>query len=301
MTTDNSTNTDPPRRPQIALFDGYTQAGPFLKWAGGKGQLLKQYEPFFPHSAGNGYYEPFLTSGAVFFHLRPRGLFNSYRLSSSNEDLIACYTAVRDQVDDLLAKLDAHRIKHSRAHYYNVRNLDRDRDWSRAPLLDRAARMLYLNRTCYNGLWRVNSRGEFNVPMGRYANPDILNEDRLRDAARALQGIELVAEPFEAITTVAGPGDFVYFDPPYLPISPTSNFTSFSAEEFGQAQHRKLAEVFAMLDQQGSRLMLSNSDTALVRELYQGFHIETVQARRMINSVKGRRGQISEVLITNQR
>jgi DNA adenine methylase len=171
----------------------HTPALPFLKWAGGKGQLLEQYERFFPRDSHRAYYEPFVGSGAVFFHLQERGLFNSYHLWDINAELINCYLAVRDHVDTLITLLAHHRDHHhqnGKEYFYAVR------DWDRQPPEDyscvtRAARMIYLNKTCYNGLWRVNSRGYFNVPMGRYKNPDILSEERLRAASRALQGVEI--------------------------------------------------------------------------------------------------------------
>ncbi len=277
-------------------------AAPFLKWAGGKGQLLAQYEPFFPREPVCGYFEPFVGSGAVFFHLQGRGLFERAYLSEVNAELITCYLAVRDAVDDLIAALQGHECDHAEhgaAHYYAVRAWDRAPGWASAPLVRRAARMIYLNKTCYNGLWRVNSRGHCNVPMGRYRRPDILNEGRLRAAARALQGAEITVAGFERVLERAGRGDFVYCDPPYVPLSATANFTSYSAASFGEDEQRRLAEVFAALDRQGCRVMLSNSDTPLVRALYRAFRIETVSARRNINSARHKRGAVSEVVVLN--
>jgi DNA adenine methylase len=294
-----------------------TRAQPFLKWAGGKGQLLEQYRAFFPADPPRRYLEPFVGSGAVFFYLRdlwaewwdspestpgaPRGAARgapSYHLSDANEELITCYLAVRDDVDGLIARLERHRARHSPAHYAAVRAWDRTPPDGYTPT-DRAARLIYLNKTCYNGLWRVNRRGYFNVPMGRYAHPAILNADRLRAASAALQGVEIAVRGFEAVAEGAGPGDFVYFDPPYVPLSATASFTSYSADSFGPEEQRRLAQTFAALDRQGCRVMLSNSDTDFVRELYRGFRIETVTARRVINSKAGRRGAISEVVVVN--
>jgi DNA adenine methylase len=161
----------------------------------------------------------------------------------------------------------------------------------------RAARMIYLNKTCYNGLWRVNSKGHFNVPAGRYRNPTILDEERLRAASQALQDVELEVMDFERVIRLAGRGDFVYLDPPYFPLSETANFTSYSQDTFGEYEHRKLALVFAELDRKGCRVMLSNSDTPLVRELYGDFRVETVIARRAINSARAKRGPITEVVV----
>lgn len=274
-------------------------AQPFLKWAGGKGQLLDQYERFFPAAPGGRYFEPFVGSGAVFFHLRRRDLFEAYSLSDSNEELINCFRAVQQNVDALIARLEEHRRQHDKEHYYAVRALDRDPNWKDAPSVERAARMIYLNKTCYNGLWRVNSQGHFNVPMGRYKNPDIVNVDRLRAASEALRGVTLDVRSFEDVTGLAQPGDFVYFDPPYHPLSATANFTSYAADDFGPEDQRRLAGVFAELDRKGCRVMLSNSDTDFVRELYHPYRIETVSARRAINSAKRNRGPIREVVVVN--
>jgi DNA adenine methylase len=274
-------------------------AQPFLKWAGGKGQLLKQYEPFFPTEPLRGYIEPFVGSGALFFHLRGRGLFERYLLAENNDELMNCYRVVRDQIDDLIFWLRVHESHHCRDYYYTVRNWDHEPDWLDAPRPMRAARMIYLNKTCYNGLWRVNSRGHFNVPLGRYRAPTILDEERLRAASRALQAVELEVMDFERVIRLAGRGDFVYLDPPYFPLSETANFTSYSQDAFGEYEHRKLALVFAELDRKGCRVMLSNSDTPLVRELYRDFRVETMIARRAINSASGKRGPITEVVVMN--
>jgi len=287
--------TDPTR---ITLAD----AQPFLKWAGGKGQLLAQYDRFFPRKRGGTYFEPFVGSGAVFFELRKRGLFDTYYLSDVNPELVNCFTVVRDCVDDLIAALREHKARHdedAHTHYYAVRNLDRDPAWASATNVERAARMIYLNKTCYNGLWRVNSKGQFNVPMGRYRNPDILNEARLRAASEALQGVDVDTRPFEEVTERAQAGDFVYFDPPYYPLSDTANFTGYSADSFSADDQRRLAATFAKLHQQGCRVMLSNSDTPFVRELYADFYVHTVTARRAINSKGGKRGEITEVVVVN--
>jgi DNA adenine methylase len=276
-----------------------TKPQPFLKWAGGKGQLLDQYEPYFPQTPMRAYYEPFVGSGAVFFRLRERGLFETYHLSDLNTELLTCYGVVRDNVEDLITRLREHQAHHSRDYFYAIRSRDRDPSWADASPVERAARLIYLNKTCYNGLWRVNQQGFFNVPMGRYAKPDIANVDRLRAASHALQGVELVASGFETVTEKASSGDFVYFDPPYHPLSRTASFTSYARDDFGEDDQRRLARVFAALDGRGCRVMLSNSDTPFVRELYRDYRIETVTARRAINSAKGKRGAITEVVVVN--
>lgn len=275
-------------------------AAPFLKWAGGKGALLEQYERFFPTRRVRAYFEPFVGSGAVFFHLRGRGIAAHYRLSDINSELINAYCVLRDQPDALIERLRAHQQQHSRQHYYAVRDMDRADGWPHAfDPVTRAARLIYLNRTCYNGLWRVNRRGHFNVPMGRYRNPRILDEGRLRVASLALQGVVIVGETAEEAVREAQAGDFVYFDPPYVPLSRTAHFTAYYTEGFGEQEQRALAETFRRLAERGCLIMLSNSDTPLVRELYRGFRIETVQATRRINSRAERRGLIGEVVVLN--
>jgi len=270
---------------------------PFLKWAGGKRQMLAQYEAFFPAEPGGAYFEPFVGSGAVFFYLKPRDLFERYVLSDANPELVNLYRVVRDAPAPLLDCLREHAERHSVEYYYALRARDRADGWAAASPLERAARMLYLNRTCYNGLWRVNSQGHFNVPLGRYRAPDIYRPERIRAASNALRAAAIEVQPFDAVLNSARRGDFVYFDPPYVPVSATANFTSYGAEAFGEAEQRRLAEVFAALAARGCRVMLSNSDTPLVRELYAGFRLERVSARRAINSKAGRRGQVDEVVV----
>ncbi|GAB4574318.1 MAG: DNA adenine methylase [Anaerolineae bacterium] len=291
--------SDQPSQPAALV----SRAAPFLKWAGGKTQLLAQYDPLFPTGPVERYFEPFVGSGAVFFALRRRDFARSYHLFDSNPELINVYQVVRDQVEELITLLAEHRARHaadSRAHYYAVRELDRDPDWRRtaAPVV-RAARMIYLNKTCYNGLWRVNSKGQFNVPLGRYKNPPILDEDKLRAASAALQGVALAVADFRSIVDCAAAGDFVYFDPPYVPLSATANFTSYAKDDFGEQDQRDLAEVFRALDRRGCRVMLSNADAPLVHTLYADFNLRLVTARRAINSHTARRGPIAEVVVTN--
>jgi DNA adenine methylase len=276
------------------------QAAPFLKWAGGKGQLLAQYAALFPKERPARYFEPFVGSGAVFFHLRERDFAGRYHLYDVNPELINVYRVVRDEIEALIARLAEHKARHSPEHYTAVRNRDRAPGWPQtAADVERAARMIYLNKTCFNGLWRVNSKGHFNVPLGRYTNPPILDEPRLRAASEALQGVTIAVRDFRAVPEEAGPGDFVYFDPPYVPLNATSNFTSYSQGDFGEADQRALADVFHALDARGCRVMLSNADAPLVHALYRGDRIEIVQARRAINTRADRRGAVNEVVVLN--
>lgn len=265
---------------------------PFLKWAGGKGRLLSQYQPFFPASF-NTYYEPFLGGGAVFFHVIDRA--KGAVLGDINPELVNVYRCVRNHVGELIERLEHHQRHHSQTYYYELRQ---QRDLTRPT--ERAARLIYLNKTCYNGLYRENSQGHFNVPMGRYKNPPICDPDLLWAASTTLQGAEIRPFSFEAILDwPITAQDLVYFDPPYHPISATSHFTGYSRYGFTATDQERLADVFRQLAQQGVPVMLSNSDCEFIRQLYQGFAIHPIQAARAINSQAGRRGKIGELLITS--
>jgi DNA adenine methylase len=267
------------------------QARPFLKWAGGKGRLLSQYEPFLPTTIDT-YYEPFLGGGAMFFHLVGRA--RRAVLGDINPELVNVYCCVRDRVETLIRHLWDHQRRHNPDYYYQVRQ----RQNLRSPV-ERAARLIYLNKTCYNGLYRENSQGHFNVPVGNYKNPTICDPSLLRAASAALQTAEIHTFSFEMLLERSiSSGDFVYFDPPYHPLSSTSSFTGYSRYGFTGADQERLAAVFRTLISQGQRVMLSNSDCEFIRELYQGFTMHPILAARAINSRAGRRGKISELLIT---
>lgn len=272
-------------------------AKPFLKWAGGKTALLPQLLEAAPAQIDT-YYEPFLGGGALFFALQSEARFQHAVLSDSNLQLINAYTQVRDHVDDLIYALSVHQRKYLSAtdraeYYYTIRGKRITCD------LGGAANLIFLNKTCYNGLYRVNSRGQFNVPHGRYKNPTICDEDHLRAASSALQGVELRVADFAAAPAGAGPGDFVYFDPPYIPLSETSNFTSYTTKEFDSSEQRRLAEIAATLTCQGSQVTLSNSGHPDVASLYMSelFKLNEVEVRRAINSVAKGRGPVREYLI----
>jgi DNA adenine methylase len=272
-------------------------AKPFVKWAGGKKQLLDQYEGFFPNRSGR-YLEPFVGGGAVFFHFwNTRRLPEQVFLFDNNEELINTYRVVRDQMDELLDILAVHEASHSKRYYYKIRSLDR-RDVELSDV-ERAARTIYLNKTCYNGLYRVNSKGQFNVPIGSYKNPKIKDEDTLRAASAALQGVCVEVRDFRTIVDLAQARDFFYFDPPYDPLSKTANFTSYTAGSFGDEDQRDLVDVFAQLSAKGCYCMLSNSYTPFILELYQEFTVETVWANRPISSDPNGRGGIREVVVLN--
>jgi DNA adenine methylase len=272
--------------------DTNRHAKPFLKWAGGKQRLLAQYAPHIPPSMRGGrYYEPFIGSAAMFFHLqRPRST-----LSDRNRKLVELYQLIKEDLTSVIQALKLHRNEAD--YYYHIRSQDPE---ALTPA-ERAARLIYLNRTCYNGLYRENSRGLFNVPFGRYKNPTICNEEKLKAAARALKDVRLVAGDFAETVASAAAGDLVYFDPPYVPLTSTSSFTSYDKRGFGEADHLRLCAEVKRLSSIGCSVMLSNSDTQVVRELYRGpqFRLIPIKARRNINSKGNRRGAVSELLILN--
>lgn len=276
------------------------QAAPFVKWAGGKSQLLEQFEPLFP-AHFNRYIEPFVGGGAVFFHLHNQGqIGDGVVLNDMNKDLMTCYEVIQDQVDQLIEELRRHEAhKTDKSYFYEIREWDRKPGFKERSPVERAARTIFLNRTCYNGLYRVNSRGQFNVPFGSYKNPTICDEDNLRAVSWALQGIKLYSEDFERCVDWVEPGDFVYLDPPYHPLSETSSFTSYTRDDFGEADQRRLAETFRQLDRKGCRVMLSNSCTPFIRELYKGYRRKKVIARRAISCKGDGRGGVSELVFWN--
>lgn len=273
--------------------NGTVEIPTIVKWAGGKSQLLKQFELFFPKKI-DFYIEPFLGSGAVFFYIQRKYKPKKIILSDTNEELINAFIIVRDKVDALIERLKKHKEQHNKEYYYNIRALDS----GGLTDIEKAARFIYLNKTCFNGLYRVNSKGKFNVPIGSYKNPGILKEDVLRAASKLLQDVKLKVMPFENVLDMTTKDAFIYFDPPYHPLKKTS-FTTYAKEVFLEEEQKKLAEVFKVLDKKGCKLMLSNSDTKFVRDLYAGFNIITVQAKRFINSKAEGRGAITEVVVRN--
>jgi DNA adenine methylase len=271
---------------------------PFLKWVGGKSQLLVQFDGFFPKEI-NRYFEPFIGGGAVFFYLKHR--FPQMRgfLRDINAELINTYIAVRDFPNELMSRLDEHaeRFHADRENYFYL--VRAQHHISATEVVERAARMIFLNKTCFNGLWRVNARGEFNVPIGSSKNPSLYDEENILAASRALEGVHLAVQDFRDTLNETRRGDFAYIDPPYFPISLTANFTSYTKEDFGAEEQRELHAVFADAARRGVSLMLSNSDTTFIRKLYHDFRIHTVQARRMVNCDGTKRGEVNEVVVTN--
>ncbi|MEM6837772.1 MAG: DNA adenine methylase [Cyanobacteria bacterium P01_C01_bin.120] len=268
------------------------QPRPFLKWAGGKGRLLEQYCRYFPPQF-RVYHEPFLGGGAIFFHLHQN--CQQAVLADLNEELVNVYRCVKEDVETLISLLSVHQANHGRDYYYEMRSQTGPRS-----AVKRAARLIYLNKTCFNGLYRENRQGHFNVPMGRYKNPRVCDATTLHQASVALQQTQIVCGKFEKVLDQATTDqDFVYFDPPYHPISATSSFTGYNRFGFRAADQERLQQTFAELAARGVQVMLSNSDCSFIRELYQDFYIHNIQASRAINSNAKRRGKISELVITS--
>lgn len=265
---------------------------PIVKWVGGKRQLMFELLKNMPKSY-NRYFEPFIGGGALFFELQPD---NAY-ISDMNEELINLYQVVRDEVDELICDLQKHDI--SKEYFMEIRNVDRTEEYQNWSDVQKASRFIYLNRTCFNGMYRVNSKGEFNVPFGHYKNPRILDENNLVNCSNLLQGIEIKHADFSEILKKVKKGDFVYFDPPYVPLSETSSFTSYTKEGFDIDMQFKLRDVCDELDTMGVNFLLSNSDTKLVNDLYENYNIKKVFASRQINANADGRGKITEVLVRN--
>jgi len=270
-----------------------TRPYPFLKWAGGKRQLISQMDKFFPKNF-NKYVEPFIGGGAVFFHLLP----NNSIISDNNPDLINCYKVIKEDVEDLIISLKKH--KYEKNYYYEIRALDRDcKKFAELSDVDKASRSIYLNKSGYNGLYRVNNKGLFNVPFGRHNNPKICDEKNLRNVSQILKNVEIFMGSFEICLDYAKKDDFVYLDPPYFPLSDTALFTSYTKRSFDKSSQIRLFEVFKELNRRGCNLMLSNSYSEFILDLYKDFKIITLKAKRNINSNSQKRGLIKEVLILN--
>ena len=267
-------------------------ASPIVKWVGGKTKLLPELLARMPEQF-NRYYEPFAGGAALFFRLAPKRAV----LADSNPDLIGLYTAVANDVGAVIRRLQAHRDAHDEAHYYEMRSRwnDRDHEWSTP---ERAAAFIYLNKTCFNGLWRVNRAGLFNVPIGRYTDPPICVPEALRAAQHVLSRAEIRRADYRTAVRDAKAGDFLYFDPPYDPVTTTANFTSYTANAFGPDEQRALADTARELVARGCYVMLSNSDTPFMRSIYKGFRVDRVKCARAINSNAAKRGDVDELIIT---
>ena len=269
---------------------------PFLKWAGGKRQLLGVLSELMPKGKIKSYCEPFIGGGALLFHLQPDTAY----VNDINSELINVYMTVKDSVDDLIAELS--RFENTPEMFYEVRSWDRDRiRYCMLSDTQRAARIIYLNKTCFNGLYRVNNAGEFNSPFGYYRNPNIINEPVLRAVSHYLNhaDVHLSSTDYAELLTDLKKGTFVYLDPPYDPVSDTASFTGYSRGGFSRSEQIRLRECCDELTRRGIRFMLSNSATDFIREQYSEYDITVVKARRALNSIGYKRGDVDEVIVRN--
>ena len=270
---------------------------PVLKWIGGKRQLLNDIIPMIPKNCST-YVEPFIGGGAVLFELQPKkAIINDF-----NSELINVYTVIRDYSEELIKELQFHKDNNTSEHFYAVREYDRKPEFfSQMTPVQKAARVIYLNKTCYNGLYRVNSAGQFNSPYGKYKNPNIVNETVIRAMSKYFNENNIVIknEDFKEALKGLRRGAFVYLDPPYMPISSSSSFTGYTENGFNEDKQRELKELCDKLDKKGIKFLQSNSDCEFIRELYSGYRIKTIKAKRAINSKGNSRGEINEVLIYN--
>ena len=272
---------------------------PFVKWAGGKRQLIPILNQNLPESFGT-YYEPFLGGGALLFHILTDKNGQKCSISDLNSDLVLAYITIRDRTDSLIASLKNHEKnyqKDSESYYYSIRENNPRSE------IEKTSRLIFLNRTCFNGLYRVNSKGKFNVPLGKYSNPNIVNEENIRAVSHILQSsrISIKCRDFEAVLRDAKKGDLVYLDPPYQPVSATANFTSYTTKDFTYDDLTRLAELCLKLDSRGCKVLLSNSDSKEVADIFakNPWKITRIEANRSINSNSKKRTGHFELLIKN--
>lgn len=268
---------------------------PFVKWVGGKRQLLKEIDQHLPYKFSK-YYEPFIGGGAVLFHNQPKNaVINDY-----NEELINLYNTIKTSPDELIEDLKKHINEEK--YFYKIRAIDRNKDEYRVlSNIQRASRIIFLNKTCYNGLFRVNSSGEFNSPFGRYKAPNIVNDITIRAVSNYLlkNDIKILNGDYEKSLLHIRKGSFVYFDPPYDPISESASFTGYTKGGFDREEQERLKNICDRLDKKGVKFLLSNSSTNFIRDLYQDYEIISIKAKRAINSKGDGRGEITEVLVKN--
>lgn len=269
---------------------------PILKWVGGKTQLLSEIKALLPDNFENRrYFEPFVGGGAVIFDLRPQNAV----INDFNDELTNMYKAIKEKPLNLLACLGGGVYVNDEFHYYMIRNEDREKNFKRKGSHIRAARFIYLNHTCYNGLWRVNKKGQNNTPFGRYKNPKIYDKDAILEMSDYLQNVEIMTGDFQRVLDMAQAGDFVYLDPPYAPLTETASFTSYIPGGCDDEFQVRLRDACNELTERGVLWMLSNSSAPLVYELYQGYHIHEVQAKRAIAAKTESRHPVTELIITN--
>ncbi len=268
---------------------------PFVKWVGGKRQLLTEIEQHIPSQVSK-YYEPFIGGGALFFHLQPKNAI----INDINEELINLYKIIKEYPEELIEELITH--KNEEEYFYKIRGIDREKaKYSVLSNIQRASRIIFLNKTCYNGLFRVNNSGEFNSPFGRYKNPNITNNITIKAVSNYLNNnkIQIVNTDYEKMLSKIRKGAFVYFDPPYDPISDSSSFTGYTKNGFDRTEQERLKNTCDKLNNKGIKFLLSNSSTEFIRDLYQDYNIFSIKAKRSINSKGNARGEVTEVLIKN--
>lgn len=275
------------------------EAKPFLKWAGGKRQLLSIIQQYLPAKYTE-YYEPFVGAGAMLFSLQPQ----KSTINDSNGELINCYQVIRDQPEELLKLCQQHRENNTKEYYYQLREQDRQDDFNQRTPVERAARIIYLNKTCFNGLFRVNNSGQFNVPYGKYKNPVIADPTVIRAISAYLNQaqVDIFNGDFEQAVSKAQKGSFIYFDPPYYPLSNTSSFTGYSMNSFAEKEQKRLKEVCDELTKRNCQVLASNSAAPFIKFLYDdpNYEVVEVKATRAINAVASKRGRINELLIYNK-
>jgi DNA adenine methylase len=279
-------------RQSLIVKNNKIDCRPFVKWAGGKSRLLEELILRVPVQFSR-YFEPFIGGGALFFHLQPQEAY----LSDINPEIINTYQIIRDKIDELIADLKNH--VYTKEYFYKIRNADRSKNYQKWSDVKKASRFIYLNKTCYNGLYRVNSQGQFNVPFGKYVNPKIVDVDNLYACHKVLQLAQINLGSFLEIEEIVNKDDFIYFDPPYAPLNQTSNFTGYSRNGFDDSMQLELKNFCDRLTAAGVRFMLSNSSAPIILDLYKNYNIEFVYAARAINSNAKKRGKIAEVLVTN--
>ena len=291
---------------------------PFVKWAGGKAGLIPQITKYYPDALKTGhidkYVEPFVGGGAILLDVLQKYEVKEAYAYDTNQDLVNAYNVIKTDVEDLIKKLSKYEkeylpldLEERKEYYYDVRNEYNSAEVKAGKLsTKRATEFIFLNRTCFNGLYRVNQSGDFNVPMGKYKNPMICDEENLRELSKLLQNVEIICGDYQDTIDLVDNNTFVYFDPPYRPLSATSGFTSYTKEDFDEEDQKQLAMYYKKLDMKDAKLMLSNSNPKNVNEndtffddIYSGYTINELQANRMINSNSTKRGKISELLIIN--
>lgn len=268
---------------------------PVLKWVGGKRQLIEEIQKYIPDKFTT-YYEPFVGGAAVLFHIQPAKAV----VNDINTELINLYQVIKDDVEGLITALAAH--KNEIEYFYEIRELDRKKEeYENLTPVERASRIIYLNKTCYNGLFRVNKAGEFNAPFGKYKNPNIVNAVTLRAVSSYVNSANIIFKNVDFAESLTGikKGSFVYFDPPYDPVSGSANFTGYNKGGFDREEQKRLKRLCDTLDSKGVKFLLSNSATDFIKDLYSAYHVEIIQARRAINSKADLRGGVDEVLVRN--